>query len=87
MMDVTRSPDPVSSDQPELLPTAVGMPASSRQRAYTDEQIQEFERADILDSEALRVARHFDLATGGGFFHDRAPDARSTQSDIRRSAE
>jgi hypothetical protein len=87
MMDVPRSPDPVSSDRPELLPPAVGMPASSRLRAYTDEQIQEFERADILDGEGLRVARQFDLATGGDFFYDRTPDARSTQSDIRRSPE
>ena len=37
-------------------------------REYTDEQIEQFERADALDGETLEIARQFDRATGGSFF-------------------
>ncbi len=44
-------------------------------REYTDEQIEEFERADALHGEALEIARRFDQATGGSFFDKRGPEA------------
>ena len=67
-MDEPRSPDPVSPDRIELLLPA-GRPCPSiRLRAYTDEQVEHFARADTLDGEALRIARQFDIATGGRSF-------------------
>jgi hypothetical protein len=48
-----------------------GRRPSIRLREYTDEQIEEFERADVLDGEALEIARRFDQATGGSFFQAR----------------
>lgn len=43
-------------------------------REYTDEQLEQFERADALDGKALEVARRFDRATGGSFFNGRGPE-------------
>jgi hypothetical protein len=39
-------------------------------RQYTPEQVEEFMRRDILEGEALKVARQFEQATGGNFFQD-----------------
>src|SRR3954454_3903900 len=43
-------------------------------REYTDEQIEQFERADAIDGDALEIARRFDRATGGSFFPEREPE-------------
>jgi excisionase family DNA binding protein len=43
-------------------------------REYTDEQIRQFEEADVLDGEALEIARRLDRVTGGGFFEDRGSE-------------
>jgi transcriptional regulator GlxA family with amidase domain len=48
-------------------------------REYTDEQIEQFELADALDGEALKIARQFDQATGGSFFQDRWPEDKLDQ--------
>lgn len=37
-------------------------------REYTEEQIAQFIADDVLDGDALAVARTFDQATGAGFF-------------------
>jgi excisionase family DNA binding protein len=39
-------------------------------RQYTPEQIEEFMARDVLEGEALKVARQFEKATGGNFFQD-----------------
>ena len=68
-MDEPRSPDPVSPDQIDQQHPLAGRPCPSiRLRAYTDEQIEHFARADTLDGEALRIARQFDMPTGGRSF-------------------
>jgi hypothetical protein len=54
-----------------------GRRPSVRLREYTDEQIEAFERADVLDGEVLENARRFDRATGGIFFQDRPSENRS----------
>src|SRR5215218_2581123 len=35
---------------------------------YTDAQIEQFMQEDVLEGEALEVARRFDRAMGGAFF-------------------
>lgn len=52
----------------ELLLLATSTYAPARLRTYTDEQIAQFLEDDVLDGEALEVARRFDQATGGKFF-------------------
>ena len=49
-------------------------------REYTDEQIERFERGDVLGAEALEIARRFDCATGGRFFKDRGPEDTRDQA-------
>jgi excisionase family DNA binding protein len=39
-------------------------------RRFTDEQIEQFMQEDILEGEALNVARRFDRAMGGAFFRE-----------------
>jgi excisionase family DNA binding protein len=39
-------------------------------RQYTAEQVDDFMRRDVLEGDALRVARQFEQATGGTFFGD-----------------
>jgi hypothetical protein len=48
-----------------------------RLREYTDEQFEQFERTDVLDGEALEIARRFDQASGGSFVQDRPSENRS----------
>ncbi len=50
-------------------------------RQFTDEQIAQFLEDDILDGEALDVARTFDRATGGTFF---AADQDDVPADSTR---
>jgi excisionase family DNA binding protein len=54
----------------ELLLLATRTRPYIRLRDYTPGQIEAFRRADVLDGEALAVARQFDEATGGRFFQD-----------------
>jgi len=51
-----------------------GCRLSIRLREYTDEQIEQFERADAIDGDALEIARRLDRATGGSFFPEREPE-------------
>lgn len=53
----------------------------TRWRRYTDERVAEFLREDVLDGEALAVARDFDRATGGTFFGTDEGDAPSDSSE------
>ena len=39
-------------------------------REYTDDQIEQFMKDDILEGEALEVAKSFDKVMGGAFFGD-----------------
>jgi hypothetical protein len=41
---------------------------SFKPRHYTDAQIEQFMQEDVLEGEALDVARRFDRAMGGAFF-------------------
>lgn len=54
----------------ELLLLATRTRPSIRLRDYTPAEIEAFRRADVLEGEALEVARRFDEATGGTFFRD-----------------
>src|SRR5215212_894207 len=49
----------------ELLLLATRTRPYIKLREYTDEQIKEFMRRDVLEGEALKVARQFEQATGG----------------------
>ena len=64
----------------ELLLLATSTRPYIKLRRYTDEQIEQFMQEDVLEGEALNVARRFDRAMGGAFFgEDRgaAPPDRS----------
>src|SRR5215217_2085577 len=52
----------------ELLLLATSTRPYIKLRHYTDEQIEQFMQEDVLDGEALEVARRFDRAMGGAFF-------------------
>jgi excisionase family DNA binding protein len=52
----------------ELLLLATRTRPYVKLRGYTDEQIAQFMADDVLDGEALTIARKFDQDTGGGFF-------------------
>jgi excisionase family DNA binding protein len=54
----------------ELLLLATRTRPYIKLREYTDEQIEQFMEADVLEGEALEVARNFDRAMGGAFFKD-----------------
>ena len=54
----------------ELLLLATRTRPYIKLREYTDEQIAQFVEDDVLEGEALEVARRFDQATGGEFFKD-----------------
>ena len=59
----------------ELLLLATRTRPYIKLRDYTDEQIAQFLGDDVLDGEALAVAREFDRATGGTFFADERGNA------------
>ena len=52
----------------ELLLLATRTRPFIKLREFTDEQIAQFHEDDVLDGEALDVAREFDRATAGTFF-------------------
>ena|SRR5688572_5971910 len=55
----------------ELLLLATRTRPDIKLRDYTDEQIEQFMKEDVLDGEALEIARKFDRAAmGGSFFQD-----------------
>ena len=59
----------------ELLLLATRTRPYIKLREYTDEQVAQFVEDDVLDGEALDVARKFDRATAGTFFADDRGDA------------
>jgi excisionase family DNA binding protein len=52
----------------ELLLLATRTRPYVKLRTYTAEQLEQFREDDVLDGEALDIARAFDRATGGTFF-------------------
>src|SRR3954454_21231395 len=52
----------------ELLLLATSTRPYIKLRHYTDAQIEKFMQEDVLEGEALEVARRFDRAMGGAFF-------------------
>jgi excisionase family DNA binding protein len=61
----------------ELLLLATRTRPYIKLRDYSSEQIASFRRADVLEGDALQVARRFDEATGGSFFrgHEETSEA------------
>ena len=64
----------------ELLLLATRTRPYIKLRDYTPEQIESFRQADVLEGEALKVARRFDQATGGTFFQDQKGTATSDRT-------
>src|SRR5215210_5878667 len=54
----------------ELLLLATRTRPYVKLREYTDQQVEAFMRRDVLEGDALKVARQFEQATGGTFFQD-----------------